>query len=104
MFSRIKAWFRSIIAEEVAKVSVSLTNERAESIAALKNLENEIARGFTVIEAAFQKRVQEMLEAEHSAFETRLRYTREHISDGEPNRWVASAEEVAANRALQKVK
>jgi recombinational DNA repair ATPase RecF len=104
MFSKVKAWLRSIIAEEVAKVSVSLTNERAEAIATLKNVENEIARSFDAKVAVFESRIKATLEAEHDAFVARLRAIREHIGNGEPSRWQADAETIAADKRKQLVK
>src|SRR5258708_29088206 len=104
MFSKIKAWLRSIIAEEVAKVSVSLQKERSEALATFKNVENEIARSFANEIAAIEARIKTTLEAEHDAFVLRLRATREHIGNGEPSRCMASAEQVAADHALRKSK
>ncbi|SRR5258708_40085506 len=100
LFKRFKEWLRGIIAEEVAKVSVSLSKERADSIATLKNVENDISR-FASNEIA---RMKATLEAEHEAFVARLRGTRNHVADGEPNRWNATAETLAADNALKLVK
>lgn len=104
MFSKVKAWFRAIIAEEVAKVSVSLAKDRVEAIATLKNIENEIARSFEVTQTAFEDRIKATLEAAHAEFVLRLKATREHIADGEPNRWNATPETLAADHALKVVK
>jgi recombinational DNA repair ATPase RecF len=104
MFSKVKAWLRSIIAEEVAKVSVSLSKERAESIAFLKNIEEDIIRHISIEATAFECHVNATLEAEHGAFVERLRATRNHISNGEPCRWQADEETVKADHSLKMVK
>jgi hypothetical protein len=104
MFTRFKNWLRAIIAEEVAKVTVSLSKERATTIATLKNVENAILQSIIEREDAFIERIKATIEAEHDAFVERLRCTRQHISDGEPNVWKADEETVAADHALKLVK
>ena len=104
MFSKIKAWLRSIIAEEVAKVSVTLTHERAEAIATLKNVENDIARSLEVKKAEIDAVLISEIETAHAAFVVRLRATREHVASGEPSRWQADADTVAADHRLKVVK
>ena len=104
MFTRFRNWLRAIVAEEVAKVSISLDKERSEAVARLRNVENGILRSIAEREAAFAERIKGTLEVEHSAFETRLRQTREHIWNGEPSRWQAEPEQVAADHALKLVK
>ncbi len=104
MFSKVKAWLRSIIAEEVAKVSVSLTKERAEAIATLKNVENQLSSSLDIEAHEFDIRIKALVKAEHEAFVARLRSTRNHVADGEPNRWNATPETLAADHALKLVK
>ena len=101
MFSRAKVWFRSIISEEVAKVSASLKQESEEAIATIKNVENEAARFFTKEVEAFKASIKATLQAEHDAFIADLRAARSHIGNGEPSHWTADAETLASDHALK---
>jgi hypothetical protein len=111
MFKKFENWLRAIIAEEVRKVDVSLTDERAlisaHAKAILITIEAEVSRTLEGTKVEFdtlEARIKKTAEDEYANFVAKLRQPLQDIIKDPPSQWCADAETVGADHALRKVK
>lgn len=107
MFKRFKSWLRATIAEEVAKVEVSLVNERSAALRAFSQRAAEIHGSLnakeTELGAVLDARIKQTLETEYTNFVSKLRDSFRDAQRLEPpSHWRADEETLARDHALRK--